>query len=301
MSTASPTPSHTPSKPSNARLEEAQGEANSSSSYHKPQEGESSDEDNEEQKDESEETHTQAANSEAAWWRVAAAEIFGTFVLTFGVCGVVMITELGRLIPLEKTDYMARAVFPGLLIVGIIYAVGDVSGAHVNPVATWAFVLRGTLPWKRIPLYWFSQVAGAIGAALLLRVLFGNIKNLGVGEPHIAAWPAVAVEALLTGLLIFVILNTARRHSSLGPQSALAVGSTVAACRIFGAPLTGCSMNPARSLGPAIVTGQWAQCWIYIVGPFLGASLAAALMWLLHGAPEPEEAKPAAGDEQSQG
>lgn len=258
-------------------------------------------EENKEGNEAAHDAHSQASQSEAVWWRVAAAEVIGTLVLTFGVCGMVMITELSRLIPLEKTDYTARAVFPGLLIVGVIYAIGDISGAHVNPVATWAFFLRGTLPLRRLPLYWVSQVVGAVGAALLLHALFGPLKNLGVSEPHIGAWAAVAVETMLTFLLIFVILNTARRHNSLGPQSALAVGSTVATCRIFGAPLTGSSMNPARSLGPTIVTGEWAHSWIYIVGPFLGATLAAGLTWLLHGAPEPEEAKPAAGDEQSSG
>ncbi len=205
-------------------------------------------------------------------------EAFGTFLLVSVDCGGAMI---GALAPDQVTAF-ARAGAMGLLIMAMIYAMGTTSGAHFNPAVTFSFAVRGVFPWRRVPLYWVAQLAGAFLAAGFLRGLLGNVEHLGATLPHFGAGRAFVVEVLLTCILVSVILGTATRHRSIGPDAAIASGAAVALCALFSRPLSGASMNPARSLAPAVVSGELAEVWVYLVAPFLGALVACLAMSIVH-------------------
>lgn len=224
--------------------------------------------------------------------RRLAAELIGTFALTFVAAGGEVIGELTG-----EVSRNARMVAPGLLVLAMIYTLSNVSGAHFNPAVTLAFALRRTFPWKWVFGYWIVQFAGAILAALLLRVLFGTVKHLGATQPHAAASVSLTMEIVLTFLLITVILGTATRNAQIGPNAALAVGSTIALCGLFAGPISGASMNPARSLGPALVSGEMGDVWIYILGPAIGALIAACCTWVLHGGRHQKEEEAASGED----
>lgn len=207
------------------------------------------------------------------------AELLGAFALT-GVAATAGV--MGRVTG-SDVDTIAKAVAPGLLVMAFIYALGDASGAHFNPAVTLGFGLRRVFPWRWVPWYWLAQLLGAVGAAGMLALLFGNAIDAGTSEPHVAPAVATAVEAFLSWLLLTVILGTADRFRIVGANAALAVGGTIALCGLIAEPLTGASMNPARSLGPAIVTGQLGDAWIYVLGPFVGMLLAVATTTAIHG------------------
>jgi aquaporin Z len=214
----------------------------------------------------------------------------GTFFLTFVEAGGAMI---GALAPSAVTS-ASRAAAGGLTVMAMIYMIGAISGAHINPAVTLAFAIRGVFPWRLVPLYWVAEFAGAILAALLLRAVVGDIEQLGTPVPtHVGG--AFGMETVLTLLLISVILGTATHHSVVGPNAAMAVGGTVAACGLFSRPISGAVMNPARALGPAFVSGSANGTWVYLAGPMLGALLAAGLAWLLHGARNVAELEAAKG------
>lgn len=216
---------------------------------------------------------------DAAWPRRLAAETFGTFALVFvAVGGDAMAVVSGGLVSVA-----ARAVAPGLMVAALIYAIGDASGAHLNPVVSLAFSLKRLFPVRWLLPYWASQLAGAIAAALAVGWLFGDAVRAGVSTPHVADGTAVALETVLTLLLLTVILGTADRYRVVGPDAALAVGATIALCGLIALPIDGASMNPARSLGPALVTGDLGDVWIYVVGPATGAALAVLLTRVVHG------------------
>lgn len=220
------------------------------------------------------------------------AEAFGTCLLTLVAAGADTISAAtGTAIPKP-----AAVVAPALMVMAMIYAIGDVSGAHFNPAVTLAFAVRDDFPWKRVPGYWLAQFLGAITGAGILRLLFGNVGRLGVTHPshHVNIAVAMTTEALLTAILVTIILGTAHDTRIVGHNAALAVGATIALAGLIGDPVSGASMNPARSLGPALVSGTFESQWIYFVGPILGALLACAVAFLLHG-PTTEEAKKAAG------
>jgi aquaporin Z len=214
------------------------------------------------------------------------AELVGTFALTAVAAG----TEMAATLAPDQVDHVAKSVAPGLLVMSFIYAFGDTSGAHFNPVVTLAFALKRLFPWAWVPLYLAAQFAGAIIAALVLRELIGDVAHLGANTPHLAPWPATGVEILLTWILVSVILGTADRHSLIGTEAAIAVGATISLCGLFGGTLSGASMNPARSLGPAVVDGALGDAWIYLVGPLVGATIAVIITMVLHGlGPKDEE------------
>jgi aquaporin Z len=220
------------------------------------------------------------------------AELLGTFALTLVAAGgeVIAVISGGEVSP------AARAVAPGLLVMAMIYTLGSQSGAHFNPVVTLAFTLRQDFPWKRVPGYWGAQLVGAVLAALLLRVLFGLVGHLGATFPHHGTIEALVMEVVLTFLLVTVILGTATNHRLTGPNAALAVGGTIALLALIAGPISGASMNPARSLGPFLVSGQLGDSWIYIVGPFVGGLLAVLVAWLLRGRTTPEAVETAKGN-----
>ena len=217
------------------------------------------------------------------WPRRLTAETFGTFALVFVAVGA----DTMALVSGGRVSEAARAVAPALMVAALIYAIGDVSGAHLNPVVSLAFALKRLVPVTWLVPYWAAQLAGAILACVLVRALFGDAVRAGVSTPHVPDGTAVAIEAVLTWLLVVVILGTADRHRIVGPNAALAVGATIALCGLIALPIEGASMNPARSAGPALVSGDLGNLWIYVLGPVIGASLAVVLTRFLHGrAPE---------------
>ncbi len=221
------------------------------------------------------------------------AELLGAFALT-GVAATAGV--MGRVTGAD-TDLLAKAVAPGLLVMAFIYAVGDASGAHFNPAVSLAFALKRVFPARWVPWYWASQLLGAIAAAAMLRVLYDGALEGGLTRPHVEPAVAVLTEVFLTWLLVTVILGTADRFRIVGQNAALAVGGTIALCGLIAEPLTGASMNPARSLGPAIVTLDLGDAWIYVVGPVIGAVVAVVLTYALHGPPDDaKQVEAATGD-----
>ena len=205
------------------------------------------------------------------------AESFGTFLLVTVDCGGAVIGSLDG-----EITAVARSAATGLLVMVMIYSIGNVSGAHFNPAVTAAFALRGAFPWRRVPMYWAAQLAGAFAGGGLLQWMFGDVEHLGATLPHFGAIRAFAMEVILTLILVSVVLGTATRHRSIGANAAIASGGAVALCSLFSRPVSGASMNPARSLAPAVMSGELRDLWIYLVAPFVGAALATLTMRLLH-------------------
>lgn len=235
--------------------------------------------------------------SEPAFWRALVAELFGTFLLVAVAAGADVVAAVSH----GKLSETARVTAPGLLIMALIYAIGDCSGAHFNPGVTFSFALRGAFPWKRVPAYWIAEIAGACLAALLLRSMFGLAGHLGATEPHHGVANALVMESLLSLILYCVILGTATRYSLVGPDAAIAVGAAIVLCGLVGDPISGASMNPARSLGPALVGGRLTYAWVYIGGPLIGSIAATGLTCLLHVARDPKEKEAASGDSKQEG
>ncbi len=227
------------------------------------------------------------------------AELVGTFALTAVAAGA---DTAARVTGGQVSD-MARAVAPGLLVMAFVYAMGDVSGAHLNPAVTLGFTLKRLFPVRWLASYWLAQLAGAVLAGGALRLLFGDAAGAGVSTPHIPTLEAVVVEAFLSLVLVTVILGTADRHRLVGPNAATAVGATIALCGLVALPLTGASMNPARSTGPAVAIGHVSDLWIYWLGPFVGATLAVAFTMALHGRTprDHEQVEAASGESQPRG
>lgn len=207
------------------------------------------------------------------------AELMGTFALTFVAAGAPVIAAASHTSP----NLVALVVAPALLVMAMIYTVGGVSGAHFNPTVTLAFTLRQDFPWRWVPGYWAMQIIGATLAALLLRALFGMVAHVGATLPHHGVLASVVMEAVLTFFLLTVILATATNHKLVGHNAALAVGGTIALDGLFAAPISGASMNPARSFGPALLDGRLGDYWIYLAGPFAGALVAVLVAWMLRG------------------
>jgi aquaporin Z len=215
-------------------------------------------------------------------WRRLFSELLGTFLLvTVAVGGGLVNSRFG----VDAVPGPARDVAPGLMVMAIILFMGAVSGAHLNPVVSVAFALRRDFPWRRVPMYVVAQFAGAVLATLLLIGLIGKHGSAGLTMPGpgISTWTAVAWEALLTTGLVSVVLGTASGAQQLGPVAAFGVGGYICLAGLFGAPVSGASMNPARSLGPALVLGNWTSWWAYLLGPAVGALIAAGIAEILRG------------------
>jgi aquaporin NIP len=202
--------------------------------------------------------------------RRAAAEAFGTFALVFAGCGAIMVDE-----KTHQLGHVGVAITFGLAIMFGIYAVGHISGAHFNPSVTFAFALTRHFPWSRAVGYWAAQLAGALVAAALLRGSLGDRANVGATLPSGSLGQAFLWELVLTFLLMFAIMSVATDTRAVGEAAAIAIGGTVGLDAMFGGPITGASMNPARSIGPALVSGNLHALWLYIAAPIVGASLAA--------------------------
>jgi aquaporin Z len=179
----------------------------------------------------------------------------------------------------------ASVTAPGLMVLAIILFMGAVSGAHLNPAVTLGFALRGDFPWRRVPGYIIAELLGSTLAVLLLWAMFGKVGSLGATEPGagISDLQAMVMELILTVGLFSVILGTASKAQNLGPLSALAVGAYIILAGLWSSPISGASMNPARSFGPDLVLGNFGHYWVYVVGPILGAAIAVGFAFILRG------------------
>ncbi|HEY2055258.1 MAG TPA: aquaporin [Solirubrobacterales bacterium] len=213
-------------------------------------------------------------------WRRLFSELLGTFMLVLAAAGG------GILVGKGEIALGAAVVAPGLTVLSIILFMGAISGAHLNPVVSLAFALRRDFPWKRVPGYIIVQLIGATLACLFLRAVFGNVEHLGATLPGAGYhdWQALLMEVALTAGLVSVILGTASAAQNVGAIAALGVGSYIALAGLWAAPVSGVSMNPARSFGPALAGGDFSHYWVYVVGPLAGALLAVFFATILRGA-----------------
>ncbi len=212
--------------------------------------------------------------------RRATAELIGTYALVTAGCGAIMINaQTGAL------THVGVAFTFGLIITVMIAAIGHISGAHFNPSVTIAFALTRHFAWRDVPVYIGSQLLGAVFGAVTLRLILGDVARLGVTLPAGSALQSFVLEILLTAVLMFVIIAVATDTKAVGETAALAIGFTVALDAMWGGPISGASMNPARSLGPALVAGIWSNQWIYALAPVIGASLGAAAYQLVREQP----------------
>jgi len=222
------------------------------------------------------------------------AETWGTFLTVMVTLGGLMCVAMSG----GQVNYGLAKLASGLAVTAVIYGMGAVGGAHLNPAVTLAFAVRGNFPWRRVPGYLIAQVAGALAAAIALRVLLGTAAHLGATAPGagVDAVRACALEVLLTAGLVTTILGSASGARNVGPNAALAVGGYVALSGIWAGPLCGASMNPIRSLAPDIVRGDYSTTWVYIIGPLVGALIAVVFEWILKGPPTEAGAVAAQGE-----
>jgi aquaporin Z len=207
------------------------------------------------------------------------SELFGTFLLVLAAAG-------GGLLHAKGQIALASAVVaPGLMVMAIILFMGAVSGAHLNPAVSMAFAMRRDFPFLRVPGYVIVQLIGATLASLFLLAVFGNVEHLGatLPGPGYANWQAFLMEVALTAGLVSVILGTASAAQNVGAVAALGVGGYIALAGLWAAPVSGVSMNPARSFGPALVSGDFSSFWVYVAGPIAGALIAVGFAYILRG------------------
>ncbi len=219
------------------------------------------------------------------------AEGIGTFGLVFAGCGAIMVNAISG----GQVTHVGVGLVFGLVIAAMIYATGHLSGAHLNPAVTLGFVLARHFPLRRMAAYWLAQCIGALAAAICLRLLLGDVARLGATLPSGSVWQSFGLEALLTFFLMFVIMAVATDTRAVGQAAALAIGATVGLEALFAGPISGASMNPARSLGPAVIGATWTSLWIYLVAPPIGAVLAAlCYRWLrlMSLSPSPSPSRP---------
>src|SRR5580698_2517483 len=198
------------------------------------------------------------------------AEMIGTFALVFAGTGAIVINEASG----GAVTHVGIALTFGLIVLAMIYTVGDVSGAHLNPAVTIGFWAARRMPSREVPAYLTSQIAGAVLASALLRVLFPNDKLLGATLPAGSDMQSFILEAVLTFILMLVILNVSTGAKEKGNTAGIAVGAVIALEAMFAGPICGASMNPARSLAPAVLSGHFEHVWIYLVAPPVGACAA---------------------------
>ena len=227
-------------------------------------------------------------------WIRLIIEFLGTFVLVTVAAGSGVINHYVGGGPISRT---AAVIAPGAVVMAMIYAWGPLSGLHINPAVTAAFAGRGVFPRGWVLPYWVVQLGGAICAALFLQVMFGDVAA-GGNYPITTSggdWKSLVMETVLTAILVSIILNTATGSRSIGHNAAIAVGSTVALLGLFASPISGASMNPARTLGPDIVATNYTGWWIYIAGPVIGAAIAVMIIGMVRGLPNKDERDAAQG------
>jgi aquaporin Z len=225
-------------------------------------------------------------------WRRLFSELLGTFLLVLAAAGAPVVNAVSH----GAVGREAAVIAPALTVLAIILFMGAVSGAHLNPVVTIAFGLRADFPWRRAFGYIFIQLVGATLAVLFLRGVLGDVGELGatLPGPGIHDWQAMLIEVALTAGLVSTILGTASGAQNVGALSAVAVAGYIALAGLWASPISGASMNPARSFGPALVGGDFTSFWVYIVGPLAGALIAVLFAVILRG-PGGDELSRAAG------
>lgn len=212
--------------------------------------------------------------------RRAAAEGIGAFALVFAGCGAIVSDAVHG----GVLGAVGVSLVFGLVIMAMVYATGHLSGAHLNPAVTLAFALTRHFPAREATAYVGAQLIGALAAAaLLLAVWPSEPASLGATVPNVGAGSALVYEAVLTAFLMFVIMAVATDTRAVGAGAAIAIGGTVGLDALFGGPITGASMNPARSLGPGLVSGELHEIWIYVVAPIVGAAIGALAYQLVRG------------------
>ena len=212
--------------------------------------------------------------------RRAGAEGLAAFALVFAGCGAIVVDSVHE----NALGAVGVSLVFGLVIMAMVYATGHLSGAHINPAVTLAFSLTRHFPAREAAAYVGAQTAGAISAALLLSAVWTNQPaQLGATVPTVGAGSALVYETVLTAFLAFVVMAVATDARAVGASAAIAIGGVIGVDALFGGPVTGASMNPARSLGPALVAGEWRDFWIYVVGPILGAALGSLAYAMVRG------------------
>ena len=229
-------------------------------------------------------------------WIRLIIEFVGTAVLVTVAAGAGVINHYVGGTPVTRA---AAVIAPGAAVMAMIYAWGPLSGLHINPSVTFAFYCRQVFPAGWVLPYWIAQFAGAIGAAWFLQLVFGHV-SAGGNYPiptHGGEWRSLVMEIVLTAILVSIILNTATGSRSIGHNAAIAVGATVALDGLFASPISGASMNPARSLGPDIVSLDFTGWWVYVAGPVAGAFIAVIIIAAVRGMPRKAETEAAEGSE----
>jgi aquaporin Z len=224
--------------------------------------------------------HRNFANPEFESRRLFS-EVLGTFLLVLAGAGAGTVNAVSH----GEISLTARVTAPGLTVLAVILFMGAISGAHLNPAVSVAFAARGDFPWARVPGYILAQLVGATLACLLLAALFGRVGMLGATEPGpgFGDGQALIVEIVLTAGLVSTILGTASKAQNLGPISAFGVGAYIILAGLWAAPVSGASMNPARSFGPDLVLLNFSHFWVYLVGPIVGGLLAVVIAYILRG------------------
>lgn len=205
------------------------------------------------------------------------AELLGTYALVFAGTGAIIIDQETH----GAITHVGIAITFGLVVMSMIYAFGEISGAHINPAVTLAFTVAGRFPLKKLPYYLLSQIAGAILASLTLKSLFPSNLFLGATLPAGSEWQSFLLEFLLSFFLMLTIINVSMGSKEQGMFAGIAIGSVVCMEAMFAGPICGASMNPARSLGPAIVGGHFASLWVYLLAPVTGAMAAVPIFNIL--------------------
>jgi MIP family channel proteins len=202
--------------------------------------------------------------------RALAAEALGTFALVFFGCGAIVVdAERGGL------GHVGVSLVFGLVVLAMVAALGRVSGAHINPAVTVALAARGRFAWMAVPGYLAAQVAGAVLAAVVLRASLGNVADLGATQPSGSDGQSFVWEVVMTAALLVVVVSVVSDVRATAMGAAAAIGGTIALASLVGGPISGASLNPARSFGPAVVSGDLSALWVYLTAPFLGALVGA--------------------------
>jgi MIP family channel proteins len=215
-------------------------------------------------------------------WRRPLAELVGAFALVFAGTGAITIDAYTG----GAVTHVGIGLTFGLIVMVMIYAIGHISGAHINPAVTLAFAATRHFPIRLVPVYLAAQFAGAVLASLTLRGMFGTAGSLGATVPRGSAGQSFLLEIVLTFFLMFVIMAVATDVRAVGQAAAIAIGGTVGLEALFAGPISGASMNPARSLAPALVSWTWTSQWLYVVGPIVGALVGALVYVVIRGEPE---------------
>ncbi|MEI6233789.1 MAG: aquaporin [Planctomycetota bacterium] len=213
------------------------------------------------------------------------AEMVGTFILVFAGTGAVVTNSVSH----GAVTHPGIALVFGLVVMALIYAFGSISGAHFNPAVTLGFWAAKEFPLSEVPKYIASQLVGAFAASFVLLLLFGNVATLGATLPAGSEWQSFGLEIVLSGILMLVILCVSSGPKEIGAMAGLAIGGVIGLEAMFGGPICGASMNPARSLAPAIVSGHTASLWIYLTAPIIGSVSVVPLAALLFPKSAPDQ------------